>query len=53
MICMAPGLVERQVAEIVRRCYAGLDAAQLRLEVLGRLRRVMPVDVAFFAPWTR
>ena len=49
MICMAAGLVERQVAEILRRCYAGLDAAQLRLEVLGRLRRVMPVDAAFFA----
>jgi len=49
VICMAAGLVERQVAEILRRCYAGLDAAQLRLEVLGRLRRVMPVDAAFFA----
>jgi DNA-binding CsgD family transcriptional regulator len=46
---MAAMPVERQVAEIVRRCYAGLDAAQLRLEVLGRLRRIMPVDAVFFA----
>jgi DNA-binding CsgD family transcriptional regulator len=46
---MAASLAERQVAEIVRRCYAGLDATQLRLEVLGRLRRIMPADAAFFA----
>jgi DNA-binding CsgD family transcriptional regulator len=46
---MAARLVERRVADIVRRCYAGLDAAQLRLEVLGRLRQIMPVDAAFFA----
>jgi DNA-binding CsgD family transcriptional regulator len=46
---MAARLVERQVADIVRRCHAGLDATQLRVEVLGRLRRIMPVDAAFFA----
>jgi DNA-binding CsgD family transcriptional regulator len=46
---MAARLVERQVAEIIRHCYAGLDAAQLRREVLDRLRRIMPVDAAFFA----
>jgi DNA-binding CsgD family transcriptional regulator len=46
---MAGAPVERRVADIVRRCYAGLDAAQLRLEVLGRLRRIVPVDAAFFA----
>jgi DNA-binding CsgD family transcriptional regulator len=46
---MAAGTVERRVAGIVQRCYAGLDAAQLRLEVLGRLRQIVPVDAAFFA----
>jgi DNA-binding CsgD family transcriptional regulator len=46
---MAARLAERHVAEIIRRCYAGLDATQLRLEVLSRLRRIMPVDAAFFA----
>lgn len=49
VIHMAAGTVERRVAGIVQRCYAGLDAAQLRLEVLGRLRRLVPVDAAFFA----
>lgn len=46
---MADGLVDRRVADIVRRCYAGLDAAQLQPEVLGRLRRIVPVDAVFFA----
>ena len=46
---MAAPTVERRVAGIVQRCYAGLDAAQLRLEVLGRLRQIVPVDAAFFA----
>ena len=44
-----PGLTERRVAEIVRRCYAGLGADQLQYEVLARLRKVAPVDAAFFA----
>ena len=43
------GLAERRVADIVRRCYAGLGAAQLQHEVLARLRRIVPVDAAFFA----
>lgn len=34
---------------IVERCYAGLDADQLRTEVLARLRGVLTVDAAFFA----
>lgn len=46
---MAASGVERRVARIVERCYAGLDAAQLRREVLGRLRQVVPADAAFFA----
>ena len=34
---------------LIRRCYAGLDADQLRAEVLVRLRRELTVDAAFFA----
>ena len=44
-----PGLAERRVADLVRRCYAGLGADQLQHEVLARLRRIVPVDAAFFA----
>jgi DNA-binding CsgD family transcriptional regulator len=40
---------DRQVNALIARCYAGLDAAALREEVLRRLRRIMPVDAAFFA----
>jgi DNA-binding CsgD family transcriptional regulator len=46
---MTAALVERRVADIVQHCYAGLDVAQLRQEVLGRLRRIVPADAAFFA----
>ena len=46
---MGPGLTERRVADLVRRCYAGLGAAQLQHEVLARLRKLVPVDAAFFA----
>jgi DNA-binding CsgD family transcriptional regulator len=41
--------MERQATALVGRCYAGLDAAGLRGEVLRRLRRMLPVDAAFFA----
>ncbi|NUR99731.1 MAG: GAF domain-containing protein [Kribbellaceae bacterium] len=34
---------------LIRRCYVGLDADQLRAEVLVRLRRELTVDAAFFA----
>jgi hypothetical protein len=40
---------DRQVTALIARCYAGLDAAALREEVLRRLRRIMPVDAVFFA----
>lgn len=46
---MAPATVERRIDELVRRCTAGLDAAALREDVLGRLRQLVPVDAAFFA----
>jgi DNA-binding CsgD family transcriptional regulator len=39
----------RQATALIGRCYAGLDAAGLREEVLRRLRRMLPVDAAFFA----
>jgi DNA-binding CsgD family transcriptional regulator len=34
---------------IVRLCHAGLDARTLRVEVLRRLRTIVPLDAAFFA----
>ncbi|RZT16915.1 GAF domain-containing protein [Kribbella sp. VKM Ac-2569] len=34
---------------LIQRCYAGLDADQLRSEALARLRDVLTVDAAFFA----
>ena len=46
---MTTAQVQRRVDELVRRCYAGLDAASLRAEVLRRLRSIVPVDAAFFA----
>jgi DNA-binding CsgD family transcriptional regulator len=39
----------RRVEALARRCYLGLDAAALRDEVLGGLRRIVPIDAAFFA----
>ncbi len=41
--------MERQATALIGRCYAGLDAAALREQVLSRLRRMLPVDAAFFA----
>ena len=41
--------MKRQVTALIGRCYAGLDVAGLRDEVLRRLRRIMSVDAAFFA----
>jgi hypothetical protein len=42
-------VLERQATALIGRCYAGLDATGLREEVLRRLRRMLPVDAAFFA----
>lgn len=36
-------------ADVARRCRRGLDVAGVHREVLGMLRRVMPVDAAFLA----
>ena len=45
---MSDVIVKRQVTAHIGRCYAGLDVADLRDEVLRRLRRIMSVDAAFF-----
>jgi DNA-binding CsgD family transcriptional regulator len=39
----------RRVDALARRCYLGVDAATLRDEVLRGLRRIVPIDAAFFA----
>lgn len=41
--------MERRVTALIGRCYAGLDACELREEVLRRLRRILSADAAFFA----
>lgn len=35
--------------EIIRHCHRGLDVITVQRQVLGSLRRLMPVDAAFFA----
>jgi DNA-binding CsgD family transcriptional regulator len=40
---------EATVEALIARCHAGLDAVTLRDELLRRLRRIMPIDAAFFA----
>ncbi|AUG76720.1 LuxR family transcriptional regulator [Kitasatospora sp. MMS16-BH015] len=42
-------VAHRRTAGLIERCYAGLDATELRTETLRRLRTVLPVDAAFFA----
>ena len=47
---MAVGFVEERTRrQIIRLCYASLDARTLRLEILRALQRVVSVDAAFFA----
>ena len=40
---------ERIRQEIVRLCHAGLDSRTFRVETVRRLRKLIPVDVSFFA----
>jgi hypothetical protein len=35
--------------EIICVCHAGLDSRRFRVETVRRLRKVIPVDVSFFA----
>ena len=46
---MPEAATRRRVESLIERCYAGLDARSLRVELLGRLRSLMPIDAAFFA----
>jgi DNA-binding CsgD family transcriptional regulator len=39
----------RREADLVRRCYAGLDGAALQAEVVRSIHRLLPVDAVFFA----
>jgi DNA-binding CsgD family transcriptional regulator len=39
---------ERVRREIIRLCHAGLNSRTLRIEILKRLRIVIPIDVSFF-----
>ncbi len=39
----------RTEQDIIRLCHAGLDSRALRVEALRRLRKIVPVDAAFFA----
>ncbi len=39
---------ERVRREIIRVCHAGLDSQTLRIEIIKRLRKVIPIDVFFF-----
>src|SRR5262245_16009457 len=46
---MSQAAMDRRATALISRCHAGLDASRLREEVLRRLRRILPVDAAFFA----
>ena len=46
---MSEAALERRVTALIGRCYAGLDACELREEVLRRLHQILSVDTAFFA----
>lgn len=46
---MTEAATRRHAGTLIERCYAGLDATSLRVEVLGRLRSLMSIDAAFFA----
>jgi DNA-binding CsgD family transcriptional regulator len=40
---------EQTRRELIRLCHAGLDSRTLRIEIIKRLRAVIPIDVSFFA----
>ena len=40
---------ERIRQEIVRLCHAGLDSRTFRVETVKHFRKLIPVDVSFFA----
>jgi DNA-binding CsgD family transcriptional regulator len=40
---------ERIRHELIRLCHAGLDSHTLRIEIMKRLRTVIPIDLSFFS----
>src|SRR5579885_2218837 len=40
---------ERVAREIIRLCHMGLDSQALRVEAIKQLRKVLAIDVSFFA----
>jgi DNA-binding CsgD family transcriptional regulator len=40
---------ERIKHELIRLCHAGLDSRTLRIEIMKRLRTVIPIDLSFFS----
>lgn len=46
---MSTGILQRRVDALIERCYAGLDSAALRREVVRRLQPLAGVDAAFVA----
>jgi DNA-binding CsgD family transcriptional regulator len=47
---MTSALVEERTRrQIITLCHSGLDARTLRVEVLRALRKIVPIDAAFFA----
>jgi DNA-binding CsgD family transcriptional regulator len=42
-------LAQRTRQHVIRLCHAGMDTRALRLEILRALRKVVPIDAAFFA----
>ena len=39
---------ERIRGELIRLCHAGLDSRTLRIEIMKRLRTVLPIDLSGF-----
>jgi DNA-binding CsgD family transcriptional regulator len=40
---------ERIRQELIRLCHAGLDSRTLRIEIMKRLKTVIPIDLSFFS----
>jgi DNA-binding CsgD family transcriptional regulator len=47
-ITMQQRRAEQTRRELIRLCHAGLDSHRLRIELIKRLRTVVPIDVSFF-----
>ena len=47
-ITMQQRRAEQTRRELIRLCHAGLDSRTLRIEIMKRLRTVIPIDLSFF-----